>query len=305
MDSFKKNLEQKSFDVEHALSMYANSFCTLPAEYIYDKEILKEYEDVIKRCHIYMIGYLSKAALIDIKQEQRKLKVEYNIAGETKIIELEMPDDYTLYFDDESGYYVKDKEGNKRLIPQEHMNSLLSKYLEFDVRYIGQAYGKDGSRNALDRLLKHETLQKIALSPKPDNTTLSLLLLEIEPNNKLITAMNPFAKNKDNDGLRIKAGLDKLFNTTEQERISLFEAALIRYFYPQFNKEFKDSFPSTNLKVLQDCYKKDFSAVFAEIFIDELPFKLRSEKVGVSHYHCAKHNLHIEKEREAFFYSDS
>ncbi|WP_238028032.1 MULTISPECIES: hypothetical protein [unclassified Photobacterium] len=117
--------------------------------------------------------------------------------------------------------------------------------------------------------------------------------------------MNPFAKNKDNDGLRIKAGLDKLFNTTEQERISLFEAALIRYFYPQFNKEFKDSFPSTNLKVLQDCYKKDFSAVFAEIFIDELPFKLRSEKVGVSHYHCAKHNLHIEKEREAFFYSDS
>ena len=303
MDKLKKTLESKLFDVEHALSMYATSFCTLPAEYIYEKEMLKQYEDVIKRCHIYMIGYLSKATLISIKQKPGKLEFEYTIAGEKQNIYLALPDGYSLQFD-EAGYYVLDSDGNKRSIPQDYVNAELSKYLQFDVRYIGQAYGKNGNRNALDRLLKHETLQKIALKPKPENTTLSLLLLEVEPNNRLITAMNPFAKEQDDSGVRIKAGLDKLFNTTEQERISLYEASLIRYFYPQFNKEFKDSFPSTNLKVLQDCYQKDFSAVFAEINIDELPFKLYSEKVALSHYHCAKHDLHEDAMRKAFFYGD-
>jgi hypothetical protein len=81
----------------------------------------------------------------------------------------------------------------------------------------------------------------------------------------------------------------------------LFEAAFIRYFSPQFNKEFKNSFPSTNLKVLEDCYDKDFSAVFAEINIDGLPFQLCSESISAKHYHFAKHDLHKEKDRKAFF----
>lgn len=38
----------------------------------------------------------------------------------------------------------------------------------FDIQYIGQAYGKSGSRNALDRLRKHETVQKIALQGVPE-----------------------------------------------------------------------------------------------------------------------------------------
>ncbi|MFN7073900.1 hypothetical protein ACK4QV_20235, partial [Proteus mirabilis] len=90
---------------------------------------------------------------------------------------------------------------------------------------------------------------------------LSLLLLEVKPNTSIITAFTPNAQVKDTESVRIKAGLDKLFNTSEAERISLYEAALIRYFSPEYNKEFKDSFPSTNLKILQDCYNKDISAV--------------------------------------------
>lgn len=173
--------------------------------------------------------------------------------------------------------------------------------MTFEVKYVGQAYGQDGSRNAVDRLLKHETLQKIALKGVPDGHQLTLLLLAVQPENQLFTVMNPFAKNKDGSGERIKAGLEKLYNTTEIERISIYEAALIRYFYPDFNKEFKDSFPSTNLKILQDCYKKDFSAVVAEICIDDLPFQLFSGAVEQSFYHIAKHDLHQDKDRRAFF----
>lgn len=303
MDEFKNKLEKKTFDIEHAMNIYADSCCTFPAEYIYDESVLQQYESIIKSCHIYIIGYLSRATLIKIEQEDNKLTFEYKISGCTQFIYLDLPNNYTLIFEN-AEYYVQDDKGHKRIIPEDRISSELSQYLEFDVRYIGQAYGKNGKRNALDRLLKHETLQKISLSQRPANTTLSLLLLQVEPNTQILTAMNPFARNQDVDGIRIKAGLDKLLNTNEQEIISLYEAALIRYFNPQFNKEFKNSFPSTNLKVLQDCYKKDFSAVFAEINVDGLPFKIGSEKIPVSNEHLAIHYLHDDFRREAFFYGD-
>ncbi len=50
----------------------------------------------------------------------------------------------------------------------------------------------------------------------------------------------------------------------------------------EINKEFKDSFPSTNMKCLQDCYDKDFSAIVAEFCFDEIPFLLRSIRSVIS-----------------------
>jgi hypothetical protein len=173
--------------------------------------------------------------------------------------------------------------------------------ITFNVLYVGQAYGKDGSRNALDRLLKHETLQKISVKGIPADQRLSLLLLEIEPANRLLTIMNPRAESKDQGKARMAAGLDKLFGTKEAERVTLYEASLIRYFQPPFNREFKDSFPSTNLKSLADCYEKDFSALISEICIDELPFKLMSAAVAPAQYHIAKFDLHDDEARQVFF----
>lgn len=294
-------MNNAKFDVEHALSMYARSFCTLPASYIYDKEVVKKYEEVINSCHIYIIGYLQKVRLKEVKEVSGHVILDYDFGSHKKNLMIPLPPDCKLVCND-GFYYAENPQGDKFTIPEETTNSFLREHREFDVRYVGQAYGKDGSRNSLDRLLKHETLQRIALTSVPEGKVLSLLLLEIEPSTQLVTVMNPHAKNKD-DGSRIQAGLDKLFNTTEAERVSLYEASLIRYFYPQFNKEFKDSFPSTRLKILQDCYDKDFSLIVAEISIDELPFQLCSEKIPAKYHHFAKHDLHQEEERKAFFYS--
>jgi hypothetical protein len=127
------------------------------------------------------------------------------------------------------------------------------------------------------------------------------MLLAIEPSNQLITRINPYASNKDESGTRIAFGLDKLFNTSEAERTSLYEAALIRYFYPEFNREFKESFPSTNLKILQDCYEKDFCTLIAEISFDDPPYRLWSGAVPPAHSHVAKHDLHKSADRKMFF----
>jgi hypothetical protein len=55
------------------------------------------------------------------------------------------------------------------------------------------------------------------------------------------------------------------------------------------------------MKVLADCYDKDFNAIIAEICIDELPFKLFTEHVAPSQYHTVRHDLHDEEARKIFF----
>lgn len=302
-EDLKEKLEGAMFDVEHALGMYASGYCTIPAEAIYDKEALASVMSVIQDCHIYMIGLVPKIVLEDAKLEKDTLSLFMSALGETYEIQYKCPENCRLQLVD-GIYHVVDASGALGWpSPQDVQMRLssISQAIDFDVKYIGQAYGKDGSRNALDRLLKHETLQKIALKGIPETHKLTLLLLTVVPNSQLFTFFNPFAKNKDDDGARIRAGLDKLFKTNEQERITLYEASLIRYFSPEYNIEFKNSFPSTNLKVLQDCYDKDFSAVVAEIYIDELPFRLRSDLVAPAHYHIAKHDLHKESDRRIFF----
>lgn len=292
-----------AFDIEHALNMFASSFCTMPAEGIYDDDALKPLADLIQTCHIYLIGYTPTVDLVNATQHDRTVSLEFKVAGARHTVPLPVPDDLTLVRDGE--YWRLEAPDGTRYAPTEtNIGVILSEHLgglKFEVKYVGQAYGKEGSRNAIDRLLKHETLQKIALKGAPEGHRLTLLLLEVQPDTRLVTMFNPRAKDTAQSDRRIRAGLDKLFNTTEAERVSLYEAALIRYFYPDFNKEFKDSFPSTNLKVLRDCYDKDFSAVVAEICIDGLPFRLWSAAVDPKAYHIARHYLHEGEDRRMFF----
>ncbi len=291
------------YDVEHALGMYALSFSTIPAEGIYDREALAPLMSVIESCHIYLIGYTPRIKFVDANDDDGKLNLKFIVSGNDYTVSYDIPEGITLKNEGDL-HYLEDSSGQRYWPNENDMQIRLnaeSKAVNFEVKYIGQAYGKDGSRNAIDRLLKHETLQKISLKGAPEGYRLTLLLLAIQPNSQLFTVMNPIASNKDEGAKRIRSGLDKLFNTNEQERVALYEASLIKYFQPEFNKEFKNSFPSTNLKILQDCYEKDFSAVVAEICIDELPFRLFSEKVDPNWNHIAKHDLHKDEDRRMFF----
>lgn len=290
------------YDVEHALGMYAVDYCTIPASAIYDEAVLAPMMEVISKCHIYMIGYVPVINFLGGVQCNEVVELTYAVAGKSHKLSFDASG--MTYKSDEAHSWLEDNNGEKFWMSDIAVQTRLAYEtddVKFMVKYIGQAYGQDGSRNAIDRLLKHETLQKIALKGVPQDYRLNLLMLSIEPSNQLITLMNPFAKKSDSGNSRIQQGLDKARNTTEAEKISLYEAALIRYFYPEYNKEFKDSFPSTRLKILQDCYHKDFSAVIAEINMDDLPFKLFSETVAPKYSHIARHHLHSEEERRVFF----
>lgn len=295
---------KKLYDVENCLSMYAYSQYLMPAKHIYDDAVIKAIgQDLINKCHIYMVGTMPALGINEINQGEGCLVVNMRAGENSYDIEIPMPQNFKVCKND--GIVFLEDENGDRYTPKE---SIMLEALNikcggifFDVLYIGQAYGDDGSRNALDRLRKHETLQKISLTEKHENKELHVLMLEVEPNNKIITLFNPHALNNEDGEERIKKGLDKLFNTDGKERITLYEASMIRYFQPKFNKEFKNSFPSTNLKVLNDCYDKDFAGVVAEFCFDEMFFRLRSEVVEAKENHIAQYDLHKEEDRKFFF----
>lgn len=296
----------KNYSVENALSLYANSYAHFPAKAIYDREIPGEIEEVASRCHIYLIGLLPKIFFTDMAQVGNKIITSHTLLGQEVRLDWKMPDGAKL--SKKNGeFFIQDSSDNCLQMPEEAILARLLKAIGndgFKVLYIGQAYGTDGSRNALDRLRKHETLQKISIQGIPEGYNLNLLLLEIHPGNRTVTLLNPFAKDDTTGSDRISQGVDKLFNTSMKERITLYEASLIRYFEPHFNKEFKNSFPSTNMKLLEDCYSKDFSAVIAEIYIDEIPFNIYSDKIDSKPRHYASFDLHEAEERRVFFCRD-
>jgi hypothetical protein len=296
-------LNDKKYDVEHALGMHCTNSVLMPASAIYNKETLEQFAESLATFHIYMIGLVPQIELVASEPQGDLVITTYEVAGIPHKLLWRIPPGCTLKCEDELWFPV-DNEGVPSFASEEKVCRRLSdeqNAVGFEVLYIGQAYGKKGSRNAVERLLKHETLQKISLQGIPKGYHLYLLLLEIEADNKIFTVFNPHAQNRSQGPERISMGLDKLFNTDEAERITLYEASLIRYFQPKYNKEFKSSFPSTNLKVLADCYDKDFASVIAEIAIEELPLKIFSKAVAPAWYHLIKHDLHDEAERNAFF----
>lgn len=296
-------MRQMKFDVEHTLSMYADDFCYLTASQIYNQNIPDKILEIISRCHVYLIGLVPKIDISAVNQIGQTMFTEFQYLGDTHQVGTPLQDGYKLSKIDQE-WVVEDIDGS--LFAPDKWELLLelvktTGFIDFDVQYIGQAYGKDGNRNALDRLRKHETLQRIAVEGVPDTHQLGILMLSIQAGNQLITLFSPNAEDKSQGEQRISAGIEKMENTPERERITLYEASLIRHFQPTFNKEFKNSFPSTNLKVLGDCYEKDFAGVSAEICFENFPFQFKSQKIKSTQFVIVQHNLHEEEGRKMFY----
>ncbi len=161
-------------------------------------------------------------------QEDRDLVTRYDVVGKGYDLRWPLGEGETLGGDTDGGWYIENAAGLRTFPTEAIMAQRLSQEygaVDFKILYIGQALGGDGSRNALDRLKQHETLQKIAVKGVPEGYNLTILMLSIEPDNQLITMFNPWAKNKSKGSERIDNGIDKLFGTDEAERTTLYEAS--------------------------------------------------------------------------------
>jgi hypothetical protein len=181
-------------------------------------------------------------------------------------------------------------------------------FLDCEILYIGQAFGKDGNRNAIDRLQSHSTLQLIyseAIRKNLDDEIWLCLLSFEQANFTVFDGATEFSREElEKDDKTYKDTFWKINyeGLNEAQKINFTEAALIRYFQPQYNKEYKDSFPTKGHTSYSECYDLDINSVCFEMETSDSIFcKFYSSAVERNYLHMATFLLHSPEERRLFF----
>lgn len=163
---------------------------------------------------------------------------------------------------------------------------------DLEVMYIGQAFGRTGSRKIDYRLSNHEKLQKITLKVLDEGTNEEVLIIGIEIGVSDIETsiiMDPKNFKKPN-----KEDIHKLRNSArlrvpEAQELTIFEASLISYFQPSYNKEYKETFPSSGFKSIEDIYNTNFDYTAMSIDTKVIGARLYSKNFTQRMYVHYKH----------------
>lgn len=177
-------------------------------------------------------------------------------------------------------------------------------HVDLEVLYVGQSYGTSGGRNATQRLEKHETLQGIyaeAMKRSPDQDIWLVL-----PTFKEVMIGTFDGSTEGGASISLDADsehLDDVFDNpiSEQQKVNFTEAALIRYFSPEYNTKFKDTFPNPAHDSYAECYDVDLNAVSFELESLAVYARLWSPAVKPSYEHHHVFHLHSKEERRSMF----
>ena len=175
--------------------------------------------------------------------------------------------------------------------------------LDLEVLYIGQAYGENGNRIATDRLKNHSTLQSIYAESitKSPNMDIWIILLEFTQNNiiSIDGRKQKYQTSNIEDNAHIKQCLSE--NISEKQKINFTEAALIKYFQPEYNKIYKNIFPNPMHNSYSERYDLEINHIAAEIQTDEIKTRLFSKKIKPKVFHIAQFDLYSQEDRKGMF----
>ncbi|PFM23835.1 hypothetical protein COJ41_09375 [Bacillus thuringiensis] len=177
--------------------------------------------------------------------------------------------------------------------------------LDAEIMYIGQAYGKAGERDALDRLKSHSTLQKIqsdVLFEEP-MSDIAIILFEFTP--KLLASFDGMTKDYEKSSEEDQKHLINIMAQPPLElnnqMINITEAALIHYFKPEYNEKFKNNFPKVEHLGYKHYYDMDYNALLVELDMDAIKINLFSKEKKYIRFEAIKYTLHPENVRKDMF----
>lgn len=184
-----------------------------------------------------------------------------------------------------------------------------AEFLDLEILYIGQSYGVDGARTAPERLKSHETLQAIYAEALHRNPEQEIWLVLFSFEQVGITMFDgKRSKLSDIEEEKDTQRAVKFMTTlasggiSEQQFINFTEAAMIRYFQPVYNKEYKNTFPNPAHKTYRECYDLDINSVCFELgTMESINIKIYSPSVPKKSLHIADYMLHNKKERISMF----
>ncbi|MBW4622183.1 MAG: hypothetical protein KME17_22870 [Cyanosarcina radialis HA8281-LM2] len=179
----------------------------------------------------------------------------------------------------------------------------LSELISLDVLYVGQSYGVKGSRTAATRLKNHSTLQNIYFESIKRSPDRDIWLLFISFNQVKFITMDPKQQIYETSLKQDYKHIKRVMNTdiSEQQKINFTEAALIRYFQPEYNKIFKKSFPNSAHQTYSECYELDINSIIVELQTQDIGYMIKSDRVPPQWGHLAIFNIHSSEERKSMF----
>ncbi|WP_332102766.1 hypothetical protein [Klebsiella variicola] len=302
---------------------YLNSFTAMVTaqQLTSDAKINLEQEVQLSKCHIYFICARPIFYFIDgtIKHENNMLSgdIGYKIEGKESKFHFE----YNWVLEDDAinvicNYPFKDvvsinSEGKEVTYMSASMIATIysgkldcySDLSSYEVLYIGQSVGRNGNRNAVERLKNHAKFQKILAQThynKPDQEImLFMYAFEHEQVFSSLDGRSGLIDDTDSDDKRFKSALKNRPN--QNQAINMIEAALIRYFQPEYNEKFTESKISPKLKALAKCYDLDMSGIVVEVNTEDLFYSLYSKSVKKNYHHIVKIDLVSHQQRSSFF----
>jgi hypothetical protein len=204
---------------------------------------------------------------------------------------------------DEKGLLI----GGKSAYLLDHFKNQIinSRFGDFHVLYIGQSVDEYETIPTIKRIKKHDRLQKIyseAVKDFPDNE-IYLLLTSFKQNNFVELKGNTQipSENEEGDLKKFKKLIVNPSKFTLKQRTTFCEAALIRYFQPKYNIEYKKTFPRQSHTSYSECYESDINAVMFELDFSEINSAFYTDSVERKFYHEKKYYLHNEYERRKMF----
>jgi hypothetical protein len=262
--------------------------------------------------HIYMINKILRLSFVKDSLKVLDTHVEVQIRRgvtldyELETIRIPLHEEIVSYeLENDKILVVHDGQGGGAKLDIVCVYSEFSeKRLECEILYIGQAYGKQGERDALKRLKSHDTLQKVLAdnSYEDINNEIVLTLWEFTP--RLLSSMdgrNGFTASETEDKEHFLKVLSAPPLILDNQIINVTEAALINYFKPKYNEMFKNNFPNVKHKGYRFYYDYDYNAITVELDNSCININMFSTHTNYSQYNPIEYLLNSEEERKSMF----
>lgn len=141
---------------------------------------------------------------------------------------------------------------------------------QYEVVYVGKAYGKKGKRTAFHRLVGHETLQKIMIDIERTKPSKQLYVLLLEYTSNLMMMFDGksdcFKESDADSDLHLNDVISNL--PVEEQVINITEAALIHFFKPEYNINYIENFPNRNHKGYRQYFDLDYNTLTVELDLE-------------------------------------
>jgi hypothetical protein len=307
-----KNMSQRKFLSEFGLNMMSDYMVIL------QQDGFSEVDKKNYKPHIYIVGrrpritidaasvkFTNNRVTGRFKKQIRDtfLDIPFDVPNQlgTEEVKLESP-----YPDSEFKVVASNGEvctHGKSALLMASFGPAFWEHLDLEVVYVGQAFGANGKRIATDRLVSHSTLQSIyaeVIRQSPDQE----VWIDLSSFKEFMLAS--FDGRSKSYGTTIEEDSEHIervtnMRMTKQQKINFTEAAMIRYFKPEFNEKFKESFPSPFHSTYQECYDLDLNMVAFELPTEAHGFRFWSPSVKADYVHIGMFPLHSAEERRAMF----